>query len=121
MEVTKWLKPSDSVSRNTQVTKQQAALLAGIGQSITLSAGEPFAGEVQHCDPLPAVSSVRAGRTDKPGAAAAKVAIGPCDRDTLLDRFPIVSQQTARSIGQNDRILYRAHIDSAGRLSATKG
>src|SRR5437868_151086 len=81
--------PHPDALRLAEVTKQQATLLTGVSQPVTLSARKHFARKVQHRDPPTAILAVDPGGADKPWTLAAKVTCAPCDGHALFDVFPL--------------------------------
>ena len=72
--------------------------MALIGQSIAGPACEQFTGSIKHRNSPPA------DRTHEPRSSAAKVAVGPGDRDPLFNRLPFGRPRSARAIAQNDGV-----------------
>jgi hypothetical protein len=70
-------------------------LLALIGQAGALSARKQLVGEVELCNPPPAVSSVGRDGALEPGALAAEVALRPRELHALLNVFPIARAEAA--------------------------
>src|SRR5262245_4185266 len=64
-------------------------LLACIGEAVAAATREQFASEVQQRHAAPAVLLTSIGRTDKPRAAATKMAGCPRDRHPLFHQLPL--------------------------------
>jgi hypothetical protein len=123
----KWLRrvaaaaePHPDFLRPLEAPDKRIFLLALVSQPVAISAREQFPSAVQDRNPPPAVSAIRTHRTNEPRASATKIAIGPCDRHTLLDGFPLGGQQAAHSIDQHSGIRFRPHLNGAGRFSAAR-
>jgi hypothetical protein len=87
-------KPQPDALCLAEVTELQAALLALVSQTTTLSAGKNFAAEVQHCHPPPTVSSIDPRAADEPWTPAAKMTGGPSNGQTLASILHFAQEMT---------------------------
>jgi hypothetical protein len=104
--------PHSDALRFAQVTKQQSALLALVGQAMTLSASKHFAAEVKHCHPPAAIATVDVRSADKPWTLATKMAGAPSNGHTLFGILHLAQEMT-RAVTQYQCVPFCAHVDAA--------